>query len=296
MEEFPLTPGEILYEVVHHTSYRYGGEVTLSPQAIRVTPRHHRHSQALTVSPEANLRSAWDAHENPTRFYEKIGEVSGFEIRNRLRIVRSSRNPFDFLLEPRSATVPVSYDNREAAALTPYVEKHLSLPDEACALFPNETETIPFLVGLNQAIHRAFGYRSRDAPGILTPQELFSEREGTCRDFASLLQLLLKQKGYAARFASGYLLETGEMQGADAMHAWVEVFLPGAGWIGLDPTNGALCDDSFVPCAVGIHPDETAPVEGRYYADGQVPSEMEATLRIEKVRPGDIEANRTDDS
>lgn len=285
MEKFPLTPGEVLYEVTHRTLYRYGGEVSLSPQVIRMTPRHHRHSQTLQADPEGSLRFARDPHESPTRIYEKIGSTTGFEIENHLLVARSNRNPFDFLLEPRGTSVPLSYDERETAALAPFRSEHPPLPEEAFDLFPNETETVPFLVGLNQSILRTFSYESREAPGILSPRELFSTRTGSCRDFAALLLLLLREKGYAARFVSGYLLETGDLQGADAMHAWVETYLPGAGWIGLDPTNGVLCDDSFVPCAVGIQPEETTPVEGRYYADQQVPSDMEATLHIEKVTP-----------
>lgn len=285
MEELPLKPGESLYEVTHHTSYEYDGKVTLSPQVIRMTPRHHRHLQTLQVGPEGSLRFARDPYESPTRIYEKIGATTGFRVQNRLLVARSNRNPFDFLLESRGALVPVSYDDREAAALAPFRLEHPPLPGEAFDLFPNDSETVPFLVGLNQSVHQAFSYESRDLPGIFSPDELFSHRKGSCRDFAALLLLLLREKGYAARYTSGYLLETGDLQGADAMHAWVEVYLPGAGWIGLDPTNGVLCNDSFVPCAVGIEPEETTPVEGRYYSDHSMPSKMEATLRIRKVLP-----------
>lgn len=282
MEKLPLTAGESLYEVTHDTTYRYGGEVTLSPQVIRMTPRHHRHVQRLRIEPEGKLRSAWDPYENPEHIFEKIGALTSFTVRNRISIVRSGRNPFDFLLETRGSTVPVSYDDRETAALAPFRAEAETLPTEAVDLFPSERETVPFLVGLNQAVHQTFSYQSRETPGIRGAEELFTKREGSCRDFAALLVLLLREKGYAARFASGYLLETGDLQGADAMHAWVEVFLPGAGWIGLDPTNGVLCDDSFVPCAVGIDPGETTPVEGRYYADQQTSSKMEAALHIER--------------
>jgi len=285
MEELQVTVRHTTFEVRHRTTYQYQGPVTLSPQVIRMTPRHHRHDQSLEVSPTGNIRLSVDAYENPSRIYEKIGPLTEFEITNRLLVYAGNRNPFDFLLEPRGSSVPAAYDDRETAALAPFRTLPPPLPAEALDLYPEDRETVPFLVSLNQAVHNAFSYSSRDTPGILTPEELFRDGAGSCRDFASLLLLLLRAKGCAARFTSGYLLETGDLKGADAMHAWVEIYLPGAGWIGLDPTNGVLCDESFVPCAVAIHSEETTPVEGRYYADGPVASEMDASLKIRKIEP-----------
>jgi len=136
---------------------------------------------------------------------------------------------------------------------------------------------------VNGALNAKLNYEPRDEPGIYGSEELLQRGAGSCRDFAAFLQKLLHYEGLAARFVSGYLLETGDLQGAEAMHAWTEVYLPGAGWVGLDPTNGILCDEAFVPCAVAIHPDETTPLGGRYYSKVPIQSTMTTELQIRCV-------------
>lgn len=284
MEEFSVSPAERLYEIDHSTRYTYGADVTLSPQILRLTPRRHRHTAILSANPEGNLRPVWDAYENPTHVFEWIGPTRLFEVRHQIRVSRTLRDPFDFLLSPPGARIPVEYSSVEREALEPFLsssrETRSDLPASAADLFPGERETVAFLVGLNKAIHQEFEYETREEPGVLSPSILLERRKGSCRDFAGFLLALLRKRGFAARFTSGYLLETGDRAGSDAMHAWAEVFLPGAGWIGMDPTNGVLCDDSFVPCAVASSPPQAAPIEGRYYADERVDSTLEAKLRI----------------
>lgn len=280
------TPAEArtTHRIEHETRYDYPGPVTLSVQEIRLTPRLRPHGQELEVEPAGQLRFFRDAFENPVHAYERIGETRSLRVVNRLRLTRARDNPFDFLLAPGAEKLPVDYPAGQRAALAPFARETTpgqpGSEEAARAILPPETETVEFLVALTRAIHDRFDYEARDEPGIRSPGELLAAGKGSCRDFAALLAALLRHAGFAARFVSGYLLETGDLEGADSLHAWTETYLPGAGWKGLDPTNGVFCDDSFVPCAVGVAGEDAAPVIGRYYADRPVASSLTTTLRI----------------
>ena len=284
MEEFPLTGETRNYEVFHETRYDYPIPVSLSLQAIRLTPRFRRFRQSIEATPRGNLRFLWDAYENPVHHFEWIGPTESFVVCNRMRVERSGANPFDFLLDERALRRPVAYSDPERRILSPYLDdestRDPALADLARDFLPGESDTVPFLTGLVGNVNGAFGYEARDEPGILDPAELRARGVGSCRDFAAFTLRILRAQGFAARFVSGYLLETGDMLGAEAMHAWVETYLPGAGWIGLDPTNGILTDDGFVACAVGITPDETTPVAGKFFADEPASSTMKTRLTV----------------
>lgn len=288
MEELSLDPGERLYEVIHVTRYDYSDSVSLSLQSIRLTPRFRRFTQIIEPAPQGNLRFLRDAFENPTYSYELIGQTRSIEMKNQMKVVRSGTNPFDFILANEALERPIQYNSVEKQGLSPYFDleaRNDPVLQSAMDSFGNdEKDTITFLTALNSALHTQISYQPRDEPGIFTAKDILENRVGSCRDYAFLLQKLLHFEGLATRFVSGYLLETGDMQGAEAMHAWTEVYLPGAGWIGLDPTNGVLTDDAFVPCAVAIDPEGTTPIGGRYFAVNPVKSELSTELQISLIR------------
>ncbi|MGE9291319.1 MAG: transglutaminase family protein [Puniceicoccales bacterium] len=290
MEDFSLKPGERLYEVYHVTRYDYDSPVSLSLQALRITPRFRRFQQSLETEPGGTIRFLRDAFENPTYSFEHLGETQVLSLTNRMKIIRSDKSAFDFLLGPTALSRPIEYSASEQQALMPYFEpgarRDPILKEAAKKFIPDEKETISFLTALNASIHTQLEYEPRDEPGIYTTQEILERGKGSCRDFAALLQKLLQYEGLATRFVSGYLLETGDLQGAEAMHAWTEVYLPGAGWIGLDPTNGILTDEAFAPCAVAILPDETTPIGGRYFAKKPVRSTLSTELKIVCTKEG----------
>ncbi|MBC2602119.1 transglutaminase family protein [Puniceicoccus vermicola] len=290
MEDFSLKSGDRLYEVYHVTRYDYDGPVSLSLQALRITPRFRRFHQTLETEPGGNLRFLRDAFENPTYSFEYIGQTEVLSLTNRMKIIRSGANPYNFLLGPSALARPIVYNDSEKQALMGYFEPSAIqdpiLKKAAQIFIPEEKETVSFLAALNQNIHTKLEYEPRDEPGIYTTEEILDRGKGSCRDFAALLQKLLQYEGLATRFVSGYLLETGDLQGAEAMHAWTEVYLPGAGWIGMDPTNGILTDDAFVPCAVAVNPDETTPIGGRYFAQTQVISSLSTELQIRCIGEG----------
>ena len=209
----------------------------------------------------------------------------------------AEENPFDFILESRAAAFPFSYDVRERSALAPYLE-----PDEserwgvlewvrsALGDLSKTRETIAFLTELNLAIHRGIAYERRDEEGTQTPHETLARGRGSCRDMAELFAAASRHLGLAARFVSGYLYEPAHSDGsaafnvaAGSMHAWAEVYLPGAGWRGFDPTNGLLTDHHFLPAAVATKPEWVSPIQGQYFHAGGVGSQMRVKLRIEEA-------------
>ena len=135
---------------------------------------------------------------------------------------------------------------------------------------------------LNSTLHREIQYERREEGEARPARETLALRRGACRDFAVLLAGELRALGIASRLASGFLCEMGpgEKRAAGALHAWTEAYLPGAGWIGLDPTNGILCAENHIATAVGLNPGDIAPVSGTYFHAESVSAHMQATLAI----------------
>jgi transglutaminase-like putative cysteine protease len=203
-------------------------------------------------------------------------------------------NPFDFFLKPTALTFPFSYEPAEHIALSPcltlradspspdtlrgWLDQHLPDPPK---------ETVPFLIALNNAVHRALAYTRREEQGIQSATETLARTSGSCRDYAVLLIELCRALGLAARFVSGYLYEpaaTGATPSLPpSLHAWAEVYLPGAGWRGLDATRGIFCDDAFVPVAHAAFAENVNPIQGTFYGPATVTSTLTTVLSVEKL-------------
>lgn len=273
----------------HQTHYRYDREVSLSLQTLRLTPRQPVRRESIRVEPGGNLRAATDVFENRVLIYEYLGSLREWSICNELELDVEPFNTFDFLVEPEAMVLPFSYGPAEQAVLAPALSDE-RMGEEFSFLCPETDQTVDFLVGLNAAIHRHFVYRERHEPGVQTVGETLQLGSGSCRDFAVLLATLVRSRGLAARLVSGYLLvptgttpQSGECDarhGATSMHAWVEIYVPGAGWRGFDPTNGILADHLYLPCAVGLETAQIAPVLGHYYSNATVSSRFSFTLSI----------------
>ncbi len=166
----------------------------------------------------------------------------------------------------------------EIAALRHWLTRHFPAPP---------ADTVPFLTAVNSAVHQALSYTRRDEPGIQSATSTLSLGRGSCRDYAVFLIELCRLQGLAARFVSGYLYEPpapGVTQPAPpAMHAWAEVYLPGAGWRGLDPTRGIFCDDAFVPVAHSAVAENVNPIQGAFYGPSTVSAQLTTTLTIDKL-------------
>ncbi len=285
--------------VDHLTEYQYEHPVGFGEHSLYLRPREsqtvHVQSFSLQCRPEGRVRWMRDCFNNVVAVVSfGLVESSVLSFHCKMSFDVAEENPFDFILESRASQFPFSYDEREKSALSPYLEAEESerwrVLDWVRGVLGESTqsrETIAFLTDLNLAIHRHIAYERRDDEGVQTANETLARERGSCRDLAELFVATSRQLGMAARFVSGYLYEPTPPEGehafnraAGSMHAWAEVYLPGAGWLGFDPTNGLLTDHHFLPAAVASRPQWVSPIQGRYFHSGHVGSQMHVELRI----------------
>ncbi len=265
----------------HVTHYRYDRPVKLSPQVVRLRPAPHCRtpilSYSLRIEPEQHFIN-WqqDPFANYLARLVIPEPTTGFKITVDLVVEMAVYNPFDFFLEPYAERFPFSYEAGLAHELAPYMVKGEPTPRFAAFVesIPRTPQvTIDFLVGLNQRLQEDIRYLIRMEPGVQTPEQTLESGAGSCRDSGWLLVQTLRHLGLAARFVSGYLLQLApDVKSIDGpsgtevdftdLHAWCEVYLPGAGWIGLDPTSGLLAGEGHIPVACTPEPSSAAPVSG----------------------------------
>ncbi len=287
----------------HRTSYSYPKPVALGPQVVRLRPAPHCRtpvlSYSLKVSPKPHFLN-WQ-QDPQGNFIARIvfpDPVKHFEIDVDLVADMAPINPFDFFLEEDASTVPFSYDESLTQELAPFrrtagpmLEGEMLALLRACTPVEGE-ETNSYLVRVNQLLEKRIGYTVRMEPGVQTPEETLALGTGSCRDTSWLLVQLLRRLGFAARFVSGYLIQLEPDQkpldgpaGAESdftdLHAWAEVYLPGAGWVGMDPTSGLMAGEGHIPLAATPGPGSAAPVSGTVAE--QVETEFDFEMRLERV-------------
>src|SRR5258706_8239909 len=283
----------------HVTHYRYDRPINLGPQVVRLRPAPHSRTRVLAYSmrvepaehfinwqqdPQSNYLARLVFPEKTTHFRIEIDLVAEMSV----------LNPFDFFLEPSAENFPFDYEpdlKRELAPymvkapLTPAFKKYLdSIPRE-------KMQTTDFLVALNQRLQKDIGYLIRMEPGVQSPEETLVNASGSYRDSGWLLVQLLRHLGLASRFVSGYLIQLkSDVKALDGpsgtevdftdLHAWCEVYLPGAGWIGFDPTSGLLAGEGHIPLACSPDPSSAAPVTG---ALDECETEFEHRMKVSRV-------------
>ncbi|WP_119152891.1 DUF2126 domain-containing protein [Caldimonas tepidiphila] len=289
-----------IHVALHHVShYRYDRPVQLGPQVVRLRPAPHSRtrilSYSLRVEPAGHFVN-WqqDPQSNYLARLVFPDKTREFCIEVDLVAEMSVLNPFDFFLEPQAEKIPFDYEAALRHELAPYLERLPATPrfqQYLDGITREPTPTVDFLVSLNQRVQRDVGYLIRLEPGVQTPEETLVKACGSCRDSAWLLVQLLRHLGLAARFVSGYLIQLvpdvkplegpgGAAHDFTDLHAWCEVFLPGAGWIGLDPTSGLLAGEGHIPLACSPEPSSAAPVTG-LVEESEV--EFEHRMRVERV-------------
>lgn len=299
----------MIVSIEHRTVYRYEGLASFGDHHLYLRPRD---SYALRVSrfevvtdPPAQQRWVRDAFGNlvlVTNFGLIQSRTLSFE--TSIEVEMEEDNPFNFILEPYATGYPFRYSEHDGHALCPYLAKSEKEGARVLDWFyrhadnPNHCpDIIRFLTGINEAIYRNIAYERREEEGIRSPAETISLARGSCRDLATLFVAICRELNLAARFVSGYLYNPPlnadsaetvlDNRAEGAMHAWAEVYLPGAGWRGYDPTNGVLANQFFIPSAVTSDPATVNPIQGRFFAKRPLASELEVSLRLQAV-PAEI--------
>ena len=265
----------------HRTIYRYDNAVALGPQIIRLRPGVHCKtpilSYSLNVTPaEHSLNWQLDTSSNQLARLVLQSKTNEFAVEVNLIADLSPINPFEFLLDPDVEEYPFNYAPDLASDLQPYLR--VDPPGPLLQTFlesfrDQRTGTVSLLLALNRKVRDEVNYVTRLEHGIQTSEETLQKRSGSCRDSAVLLVECLRTLGIAARFVSGYLIQlaqgtelasssSGKQADSADLHAWAEAFLPGAGWIGLDPTSGFLVSEGHIPLACTSSASQAAPISG----------------------------------
>lgn len=267
--------------VNHRTTYEYDRPVALSPHVVRLRPAPHCRTAVSSYSlridpPDHFLNWQQDPHGNHVARAVFRNPARRLRIEVDLIAEMTASNPFDFFLDASAETFPFGYEPRLARDLHPFLETEAPGPELRrflAAVDRRPRRTVDFLVALNRRTERRIDYVTRPEPGIQACDDTLARGRGSCRDSAWLLIQTLRQLGLAARFVSGYLIQlapdaeppdgpAGPPRDSGDLHAWTEVYLPGAGWVGLDPTSGMFAGEGHLPVAAVAEPAAAAPVSG----------------------------------
>ena len=271
----------------HRTQYKYDRPVSLGPQVIQLRPAPHCRTPilgyALDVTPQDHvLHWQFDSLVNHIARVIFPDRTSIFALDVRLLADLTPINPFDFVLDPGYESFPFAYSEELANDLEPYRAVNPAGPrlrSFVDSISRGKQSTVSFLVGLNGRVRSEIGYTMRLEHGVQSCEQTLGQRSGSCRDSAWLLVRICRELGLAARFVSGYLIQladedqppgesTGPKTDTADLHAWTEVFLPGAGWIGLDPTSGLFAAEGHIPLACAPTPSQAAPIGGTVEPSG----------------------------
>lgn len=270
--------------ISHITEYRFATPVSLLPHRLRLRPLEshslHIESSSLTITPLPTLRWHCDALGNSVATATFAEMTSTLQVHSDVAITVYDDAPLDFLLEDYAVNFPFAYANDEQPDLAPF--ELCVYPDDLpqvqawlndLGLLARPVETFALLSRLNCAIANHFAYQSREEEGVQSPAETLRLNSGSCRDFAALFMEACRYMGLASRFVSGYLHMPDNEAGNATTHAWAEVYLPGPGWKGFDPTSGLVTGNQHIPVAVARHPEAVPPIAGSYIGPaGQRPA------------------------
>lgn len=283
------------YQIIHRTVYTYSGAVRLGPHELRLRPREGHNlrieSSRITIQPTASLRWHRDVEDNSVATASFRAAADQLLIESSLIIQQYDQEPLDFLVEDYAVSYPFAYAPEDLPVLDAY---RLGVASPQAGPLASWTSTVwqagesiqsyALLQRLNLAIHALVCYRQREEPGVQTPSETLRRASGSCRDLAFLFMEAAKLLGFAARFVSGYSCTSHAVDDPGSTHAWAEVFLPGAGWKGFDPTRGEIVGEHHISVAVGRLPHSVPPIAGSYSGDALLLS-MDVAVRVRKLQP-----------
>ncbi len=270
-------------QVQHRTAYAYANPVKLLPHRLMTRPQDSHdlrlHNATLTITPPgATTRWAHDVFGNSICHlsWPETTETTTLDITSTLDLTHFPGGVAvpEATLDPVAETYPFSYAAEEAPDLARLMERHYPDPDRLVDQWAKgflsqsgPTGTLDLLARMTAAVKADFTYAAREEEGTNKPAETLASKSGTCRDFALLMMEAARALGFAAHFVSGYLYNadaTGEVVGGGATHAWVGLYLPGAGWVEYDPTNGLLAGRNLIRVSVSRTPEQAVPIAGGF--------------------------------
>jgi transglutaminase-like putative cysteine protease len=283
--------------VRHRTAYRYARPVELGEHRMMMRPRD-RHDQRLIESelaiepPPARLRWLYDTFDNCVALATFSGATTSLTVESRFAVERTEDDSPGGEIDPRARLFPFSYQAEELPDVSRSIERLYDDPAGDLEHWAQQfvgsggaTQTSHLLMTMTYAIKEGFSYERREEPGVQPPWVTLDRRRGSCRDFAVLMMEAARTLGIAARFVSGYLFaprgaDEPARQGGGATHAWCQVYLPGAGWIEFDPTNGLVGGKDLIRVAVARVPAQAAPLTGTYYGSLEDELGMEVSVEV----------------
>jgi transglutaminase-like putative cysteine protease len=279
--------------IYHLTEYSFSQPVQLSNHTLLLRPREGHdiriQSSRLQVEPDHTVKWYRDIYGNSVGILQIRKNATRLRIESEVVIENYATRPLDFLVDERAVTYPFPFEPEERLDLLPY--RTHTWPNDTKALKewvyrfwkPGESiETYVLLDRMSKAIVNEFAYNMREEPGVQTPAESLNSQSGSCRDFATLFIEACRYLGFASRFVSGYLHNPGSNQHGST-HAWSEVYLPGAGWIGFDNTSGLVTGGQHIATAVHRHPESIPPVAGSYRGARGVTSTMKVEVSVTQI-------------
>lgn len=278
------------YQIVHTTTYTYDRSVVLNPHIIRLRSRcdgsQKLHSFSQTIDPKPiGISHITDLDGNAAVQVWFGGTTDYLKVEVRSEVETYCTNPFEYLLEPWALSLPIDYPTSLLSQLQPYLQPQyqltvdpvvIQLAQDICQSTANQTST--FLTTLNQRIYENCQYMNRETGDPLPAGVTWNQKSGSCRDLAVLFMEACRAVGLAARFVSGYQEGDPDQKERD-LHAWAEVYLPGVGWRGYDPTQGLAVSDRHIALVASAIPSYAAPMTGAWQGAG-VRSKMKTELSL----------------
>ncbi len=294
----------IRYDITHTTVYRYAKPVSFGEHRVMFRPRESHDLRVLAtdleVSPDADVRMIQDPYSNSVALVQPHGKATELKIVCAFTIEHAHSNNLELPLSPAAEFFPFAYSVDERFDLEHYLRPHHDDPDGQLTAWARQfirtdgpTATRDLLVQMNQHIRDEFTYAARDDEGTQSPLATLELGTGSCRDFALLMMEAARRLGVATRFVSGYLydpsLDAGAEEGkaatvgAGSTHAWLQAYLPGAGWVPFDPTNNLLGGYHLVRVGVVRDPKQAAPISGSWYGDPDAYLGMQVEVRVKRI-------------
>ncbi len=293
----------ILYDIVHTTTYRYREPVSFGEHRVMFRPRDSHDLRVLAtdleVSPEAIVRMIQDPQSNSIAIVQPLVSADELRIVCSFTIEHAHSQNLELPIDPRAEIFPFTYSVEDYLDLQKYLRPHYDDPKGALADWARsfvrtdgQNLTRDILVRMNQQIRDSFTYAERIEEGTQTPLQTLAFGSGACRDFALLMMEAARRLGVATRFVSGYLYDpaldaadaSGEsVTGAGATHAWLQAYLPGAGWVPFDPTNNLLGGTQLIRVGVARDPSQAAPVSGSWFGPADAYLGLTATVQVKRL-------------